>query len=49
MASSAQSSVTDHAACSEADPDAFVPKPFQLDAFAKTIGRIVSRTENEVL
>jgi CheY-like chemotaxis protein len=46
---SAQTSVAVHAACIEAGADAFVPKPFQLDAFAEMIGRIVCRTENDVL
>jgi CheY-like chemotaxis protein len=41
---SAHPSVTVHAACIEAGADAFVPKPFQLDAFAEMIGRMVARS-----
>ena len=45
---SAQTSVAVRAACIEAGADAFVPKPFQLDAFARMIERMVSRSvENE--
>ena len=40
---SAQTSITVRAACLEAGADEFVPKPFQLDAFAEMVGRIVSR------
>jgi two-component system chemotaxis response regulator CheY len=41
---SAHTSISVRASCIEAGADAFVPKPFQLDAFAKMIGRMVSRT-----
>lgn len=40
---SAQTSVSVHASCIEAGADAFVPKPFRLDAFAEMIGRMVRR------
>jgi CheY-like chemotaxis protein len=40
---SAHTSITVHAACIEAGADAFVPKPFQLDAFAQMIGRMIAR------
>jgi CheY-like chemotaxis protein len=40
---SAQKSVAVRASCIEAGADAFVPKPFQLDVFAKMIARMVSR------
>ncbi|HMI84059.1 MAG TPA: response regulator [Polyangiaceae bacterium] len=41
---SAQTSVNVRASCIEAGADAFVPKPFQLDAFAEMIRRMVART-----
>jgi len=44
---SAQTSVSVRAACIEAGADAFVPKPFHLDAFAEMLGRIVSRVGDE--
>jgi CheY-like chemotaxis protein len=40
---SAHTSITVHAACIEAGADAFVPQPFQLDAFAQMIGRMIAR------
>jgi two-component system chemotaxis response regulator CheY len=46
---SAQTSISVRASCMEAGADAFVPKPFQLDAFAKMIGRMVSRTAGDAL
>jgi CheY-like chemotaxis protein len=48
---SAQTSVAVRAACMDAGADAFVPKPFQLEAFAALIERMASRpadgTSNE--
>ena len=44
---SAQTSVSVRAACIEAGADAFVPKPFHLDAFAEMLGRIVSRAGDD--
>jgi CheY-like chemotaxis protein len=46
---SAQTSVSVRAACIEAGADAFVPKPFQVDAFAEMIGRIASGTGEEAI
>ena len=42
---SAQTSVAVRAACIEAGADAFVPKPFQVDAFARMIESMVSAPE----
>jgi two-component system, OmpR family, phosphate regulon response regulator PhoB len=42
---SAQKSVNVHAACIEAGADAFVPKPFHLDALADMIARMVARPD----
>jgi len=46
---SAQTSISVRASCIEAGADAFVPKPFQLDVFAKMIGRMVSRAAADAL
>ena len=44
---SAQTSLSVRASCIEAGADAFVPKPFQLDVFAKMIGRMVARAAGD--
>ena len=41
---SAQTSITVRAACMDAGADAFVPKPFQLDAFANLIESMIARS-----
>jgi two-component system phosphate regulon response regulator PhoB len=44
---SAQTSVAVRAACMDAGADAFVPKPFQLDAFTSLIESMVARSTAE--
>jgi len=41
---SAQTSIGVRASCIEAGADAFVPKPFQIDVFAKMIRSMVARS-----
>jgi CheY-like chemotaxis protein len=44
---SARATITVRAACLEAGADAFVPKPFQLDAITEMISRMLSEASNQ--
>jgi CheY-like chemotaxis protein len=44
---SARATITVRAACLEAGADAFVPKPFQLDAITEMISRMLSEAHSQ--